>query len=492
MGLTTIQLLRKFAFLALASALFVQCGGGLSSVDTGYIAVTVGDDTADIIQFRTPQLRRSQTQIVKVRNVGKADLTLKKIELTDDISPHIDFEGQAPPQTPMALKPQEYLQITIELLPMDLNLQCPEDTPVGEPNYCGKLIIESDDIDDPRIEIPINVTRSSGKIQVDKGLIEFENRQPGDPQTESFVITNIGNDQLEIRDIQSNLPSDFELECTLPYSIPYYLPVGEVVEYLLTYNPTVAGTKEGQITIVSSDPEAPNKAILVKTGSTLAAKAEVTPESLSFINEPSGTTKQVTIRNSGGGAALMATVNLDPRPNSDYSITGEFGGEPNDLSDQVTIPRSQTLTVDVTYSPVDEGSNTDLVIITNDQENTTIRVPMRGADSAMAILEVSPVSLNWDLAPGESESQELTLQNSGDVDLQISNVRIETISPTDEFSISPDPFSITIAPGGTEALTVTYARNADDVGDDAANLIIVSDSFGTPETIITLTSTNSN
>ena len=464
------------------------CGDGITRTEIGQITVRVGEtgSSEDNIQFRAPQLLHRQTEIVIVKNVGGADLNLSDVRL-EETSPYIDFEGQHKPSMPRALRPEESMQVTIEINPLDLDIACPDDPPEDQPNYCGKLIIESDDIDRSYIEVLINVSRSSGKISVVPTDLDFEDRAPGDPETLEFVVTNVGNDALEIQDIQKQLPDDFTIQGRTP---PYYIsPAGSAV-YEVIYDPIEAGQKEGQITVVSSDPTAPNTVILVSAGETLAAEIEVSHTEVSFLNQPEGVPQQITVRNAGGGAALLVySVRVDPA-NADYSVAGTFGGETVSLEEQVTIPMAQVLTVDISFHPQDQGTNGTLVIRSNDADETTVTVNLIGSDVVAPLIEVSPFGLTWSLQPGESQSQALTVRNVGDADLEVSGVLIQPLSPTDEFSYSPAPFTPTIPPNGEETLTVTYARNEGDIGDDAANLVISSNAMGMPDVTVTLTTNN--
>jgi len=111
-------------------------------------------------------------------------------------------------------------------------------------------------------------------------------------------------------------------------------------------------------------------------------------------------------------------------------------------------------------------------------------------DSGPAVVE-PPGALDVDvtildfgtLGVGESESHAVTLSNLGQGDLTVWDVRFQNDTVRAHWSID-DPSSGTLEPGGTRAITVSFAPRA--IGELPADLVILSDDPDAPERSVSL------
>ena len=175
----------------------------------------------------------------------------------------------------------------------------------------------------------------------------------------------------------------------------------------------------------------------------------------------------VELSNVGGAPLEVRGLNLQ-------------GSEAFSLVDAPQLPqflqRGQSLTLEVRFSPVGNGSHEGyLYIETNFAADGITEVRMRGGGLAPT-LTVSPSALDFgDVDVGCVAERVLTLSNSGGALLTVTEATFEDLAGGGEIaidlSVAQAPF--VMPPGASRSLDVTY-RPADEIPDTAA-LRLVSD-----------------
>jgi hypothetical protein len=170
------------------------------------------------------------------------------------------------------------------------------------------------------------------------------------------------------------------------------------------------------------------------------------------------TTRELTVGNIG--TAVLSVTNIsstDPRF-SVVSPAGLFTVEPN----------AQQL-VTVRFRPTTVGPHSgELRIASTDPDAATISIQLRGVGDAPNIA-VAPVVLNFGVCVGESDTQGLTVGNTGPT-AALSVTNISSTNPS--FSVVSPAVPFTVAPNAQQLVTVGFGPTT--VGTHRGELRIAS------------------
>ena len=137
---------------------------------------------------------------------------------------------------------------------------------------------------------PLNIIAPN--IAVSPASIYFDLIDYGTCAIEHLFVLNTGNEDLIISSIESDHP-DFGS----PQSLPAVIPPGDDLDLLITFNTTVNGAAQGEITIVSNDPGTPELDIPVSGSVRFSTDFEFGVDNYSFENEDLETWYPYTILN---------------------------------------------------------------------------------------------------------------------------------------------------------------------------------------------------
>jgi len=202
----------------------------------------------------------------------------------------------------------------------------------------------------------------------------------------------------------------------------------------------------------------------------------VAPTTLAFgiVDVGNSNTQTTTITNNGTAVLNVTALNL--------SGSNEFalGTAPNT---PFTVAPNGSETVDVVYTPVDNGADTgSLAIVSDDPDSPTVTVTLTGTGNVVVAdacnFTVAPAALgfgNTDI--GTSPTLSTTVTNSGTAACNITAI----VSGSAEFALASGSPVTVAANGGTAAVTVSYTPA--DVGADAGNLNLTSNDNNNPQTV---------
>jgi hypothetical protein len=184
----------------------------------------------------TPMQTRSEALTVDISNTSTTDLTIKT--LTIEGGDFVLLEHNCP-------------------LNSTLTQQCSAKIafhPQSAGAKSGKLLIESDDVAKPKVEVlltgeaygtpDINVQPASG----DFGAVDV-----GTAQTLQFTVSNLGNDGLELG--ESSVNND--IFTVIDQCANQTLGINQSCTMSVSFKPQVAGDYQGILTIPSNDPDTP-------------------------------------------------------------------------------------------------------------------------------------------------------------------------------------------------------------------------------------------
>jgi 6-phosphogluconolactonase (cycloisomerase 2 family) len=225
----------------------------------------------------------------------------------------------------------------------------------------------------------------------------------------------------------------------------------------VTFTPTVSGSIPGALTVNDSASGAPQVVALSGTATgTVTNPVSLTPPSLSFTNQVTGTTsatRALTLTNNGTSALTIAKVSAS----GDYGETDTCAGK--------SIPGSGgTCTINVTFAPTATGTITGIITVTDPAATSPQVVPLTG--TGVNPLTLVPASLSFTGQVGVTgASQTATLTNNSNSAIVISSVAVSgDFNQTNSCggSISPKSsctFTVTFTPfvGGLIDGAVTVA-----------------------------------
>ncbi len=162
------------------------------------------------------------------------------------------------------------------------------------------------------------------------------------------------------------------------------------------------GIYQAQLTIENNDPQNEFLTVPVAIEVSGAPDIDVSSETLDFGMQFVGDDIVETLRVTNDGTDSLAVTDLQ-LTNSDFSIdTTSFGLDPG-----------ESLIITVTYSPSSVANDdSELQITSNDADEGTITVQLLGEGVLPPVIEVTPDSIGVALLTGESETSELTINNS--------------------------------------------------------------------------------
>lgn len=186
----------------------------------------------------------SGTAAVTITNAGDAALSLADLSLEVDAG-DVTWSSLSTPSVP----PGGSIQTTLTW------------TPFGPGRLSDTLRVDSDDPDEPRVEVPLTGRLPYGELQVDPPTYDFGTLEVGDLASATITVSNVGDGPLTISSLDWT-PSDADMalaDAGQLTATPAVLGPGEAAEVTITYSPSAAGPDEGSLLITSDDPTTPTE-----------------------------------------------------------------------------------------------------------------------------------------------------------------------------------------------------------------------------------------
>jgi len=407
--------------------------------------------------FGTVFIGDTNTLTTQIQNVGTADLTVTGIALATGTSTEFGFTA---PATPFVVSASGSQSVTVTYSPADL----------GADN--GSIEITSDDPDEPTVSLAVSGTGEAvpvADINLAPAALNFGTVTTGNTATLSTQIQNVGTANLEVSGVTACAGTSTEFAFTDPG--PLTILPGGAQTLSVDYSPTDTGPDTGCLEVASNDPDE-NPAVLNLAGSgaaPLVCDIDVSPLVLDFgsILEGTSSTLNTSVGNVGTADCIVNSLVVSGDP--EFTLGAGAPGLPFTVT-----PGGTPVDVPVTYSPPAAGSHTGTLSIgSNDPVDPTVAVDLAGAANAtpQPDINLNPVALDFGVVTvGDTATLSSQVQNLGTADLVVSLVNLCAGTST-EFSFVPLA-SMTIAPSGSETLSVTYTPG--DAGTDTGCIAIDS------------------
>lgn len=209
----------------------------------------------------------------------------------------------------------------------------------------------------------------------------------------------------------------------------------------------------------------------------------LSPPSLSFGSVNVGATSSLVaqVRNTGTAALTISNLQRCASP----ATSAEYTWSPTALPITVAAGASADLTV--AYAPTAAGSDTGCIALTTNASNgptTNLAVSGTGVVPAAPRIAVAPTTLAFgNVTIGNPTPKTFTISNTGTA--QLTGAVARATGTSAEYTVSPTSFSV--APGGSQVVTVTYAPA--DTTTDSGSIAVTSNDTTSPSVSVALTGT---
>ncbi len=359
-----------------------------------------------------------------------------------------------------------------------------------------QLIVNSNVRDKEELTIDLSVLTAQPRIATTDGETSVSFAGTMGSQNKTIGIRNVGTGTLVVTDVQLRPGSaqfrDDEFRVEPLSGLPWNVDENGVNEVRITYTPLDEHDDRATLVFLSNDAQAPEFAVTL-TSVPVTSQLVIAPNPVVFGETNVNETKRVAV----------SFTNVGLRNLNVLGLTIEQGGATEDYKLDNDQPRSFQLRagtskdVDVIYKPLSaEGSDATLVVRTDADnvaqgETGELRVPLRRSVTGLGpLLGIDPPRVDLsDVAPGASETVELTLSNEGDGPLNVTAIRFtgeqdapEPVSDP-EFTVSGGGEPTVIAPGEAHTVEVTFSRGADDRNAHLGTLVVESDAPTSPDLV---------
>jgi hypothetical protein len=263
--------------------------------------------------------------------------------------------------------------------------------------------------------------------------------------TRTLTVTATGN--VSVTGVASS-NADFALGATTP-AIPASLGSGATLQVPITFTPSKAGPDGTTVTITTAQGQF--MFAVSGTGQAPTGVIVASPSSVSFGGTEAGgqLVATTTFTNVGGAPVTINTVDV---PMSPFGISG--APAPN----SVLAPSGGSVTVTLTFSPTVVGSYTGSVGLETTAGTAT--VTLSGTCTPPGRLTISPLTVNYQVAVGLTQTQSFTVANTGGGPITITLSKPPATGPFVAQTSLPE--GTVLAPGTT--LTETVAFTPSQVG----------------------------
>jgi len=298
--------------------------------------------------------------------------------------------------------------------------------------------------------------------------LQFGNTNVGSTSAaETTTVTNTGSTPVTFTSISAS--GDFAETNDCGAS----LAAGASCVVSVTFTPKVSGIRTGAVTISYNGLGSPQAVNLTGTGVVPAPNVTLSPASLTFGNQPLGTTsptQSVTLSNCGTAALSMTSI----AASGDFAETNTCGN---------SVAAGTGCTISVTFTPTAAGVRGGAITITDDAAGSPQMVSLTGnGQTSEPVVTLSLTSLVFpnQVLHTTSAAETVTLKNPGSAALTVTSIAISgDYAQTNSCGGS-------VAAGGTCTISVTFTPTAP--GTRTGTVTISDNAPGSPQ-VVSLTGT---
>lgn len=286
------------------------------------------------------------------------------------------------------------------------------------------------------------------------------------------TMLNSGNEALTIDSIEASVGFAVTEDCGAT------LEPDASCNLNITFTPTAEQQYDGSVTITDDASDSPQMISLTGKGIPVGSQdADLSKYLLGFGNQIVGTTStaQRVVLTSTGTVSLTG---IAITASTDFAVAHDCG---------VTLASGASCNLDITFAPPSAGNFTGTVLVTDGASDspqtiniTGVGITVSGPQASFSanLIDFGQVPINTQSAP-----QVLTLTNTGDEDLVISDIQFGGENP-EYFNGVDDCESDTISPSRSCSGAITFHPTEKNIF--SATITIYDNATGSPQ-VITLT-----
>ena len=315
-------------------------------------------------------------------------------------------------------------------------------------------------------------------VRLSPSTLSFGTTQSVDTTSSPQVIhlTNTGNGALTITSIGiTGAGANQYGQNNTCGTMPATLNAGVSCSISVTYSPTASGAA-GAASVSVADNASGSPHTVTLSGTATAPAVTPSPSSISFGNQPLGTTSAasaVTLQNTGTGALIITGITFGGANPAQFAETNNCGA---------SVAVSASCTVSVTFTPTATRAMAGTMSIADNAPGSPQSVTLTGTGvPAAPIVSLSPTSLAFgnQTVNTSSAARTVTLKNIGDASLTISSIALMGAN-SNQFSLS-NPCGTTLTAGNSCVISVTFSPTA--VGSASASLSVTDNASDSPESV---------
>ncbi|MBN1341109.1 MAG: choice-of-anchor D domain-containing protein, partial [Phycisphaerae bacterium] len=416
---------------------------------------TVNDD---LLAFGNVKTGQTGIADVTILNVGQG--TLRLFSWSSD-NPAFTLH---PSSLPSFLAPGGSVSLKVVFAPTD------------DQFHVGTITIQTNDAGSPSYVLTATGTGVAGDIEVtedsgvaaDDDLIEFGDVRVGQTRAQTFTIRNTGVANLIVTDWQIVYAGSSEDLAQYTTDLPgvggsFILAPGEQRDVKVTFAPTMAGTRDATLRIISDDPnESPYEIDLTARGVepniVVLRSGGQQVSTINFGDVKTGTSSDIVVTIRNAGAVALDVSNWS-------STNGRFTLVPSKPTGLTLAPGAETQ-LTVRFTPTEPTEDTGQIrISSNDPDHPVYAFSVTGTGMAPAItVTESAGTANDDRVPfgdvavGETAYSPVVVHNTGNAPLVLSKYT----SSNQSFVVLPANGSssgdnVTLQPGESVTLNIVFS-----------------------------------
>lgn len=403
--------------------------------------------TPTSIAFGNVNTGTSQTRAISIQNTGSANLVVSAVAATGTGFSVSGFT------LPLTLAPGASANGSVGFAP----------TAAG--SVTGSVSVTSNA---STVSSSLSGTGVQPVLAVSPTNIAFGSINTAASSSQNLTLQNSGTANLTVSAVTAS-GAGFSVS---GFVLPLTLTPGQSSVGTATFAPAGSGSFTGSITISSNSATAVAPVSLTGTGVTGAPIAAVTPTSIAFGNVNVGATsaaQTLNIKNNGTADLIISQVTA---AGGGFSVSG--------FTLPLTLTPTQSANGSVTFAPTASGAATGSVTFISN--GNTVSASLSGT-GVQPILSASPTTIAFgNVNTGSSNTQPLTLQNTGSASLTVS-----AITPSGAgYSVTGFTLPVTLAVGQSVAGSVVFAPTT--AGAVSGSIAFTSNS-GTSTSPVTLSGT---
>ncbi len=298
---------------------------------------------------------------------------------------------------------------------------------------------------------------------------------------QSVTLTNSGNAPLSISSIAvaGANAGDFAQTSTCPVGSAT-LAASSSCTISVLFAPSAAGLRAANLQVSDNASDSPESVSLSGPGT--APAVSLTPSALSFGSQLVGSTsgtRSVTLTNAGGAPLAISKIAVTG------ANAGDFVESDNCPGGSTSLAANATCSILVSFAPSGAGSRSATVQITDNAGDSPETLALTGSGVPLApAVSLSPSGLSFgsQMVGVASGTQSVTLTNSGNAPLSISNIALTGANAGDFAQTNTCPVGApALAAGSSCTIAVGFTPGA--TGARSASVQVTDNAGDSPESV---------